>query len=127
MCEIPKETYNLCFFFERGEIMGNETINHVLQVEETVAKIREDAQLKIRQINMEKQDKIDTINNNFEQELRAYKESKKHEFEERLLNTKKENKESIQQVAKDYEQAYNQKKDQMTDYIVKEVLKRYGS
>ncbi len=115
------------FFFERGEIMGNETINHVLQVEETVAKIREDAQLKIRQINMEKQDKIDTINNNFEQELRAFKESKKHEFEERLLNTKKENKESIQQVAKDYEQAYNQKKDQMTDYIVKEVLKRYGS
>lgn len=107
--------------------MANETINHVLEVEKTVAKIRDDAQIKIRQINMGKQDKIDEIQDAFNQELRAFKESKKHEFEAGLTNKKNKNKESITQVAEDYEHAYNQKKDQMTDYIVKEVLKRYGS
>lgn len=107
--------------------MANETINHVLEVEKTVAKIREDAQLKIRQINMDKQDKIDEIQDTFNEELRAFKESKKHEMKAGLMNKQNENKESIRRVAEDYDHAYNQKKDQMTDYIVKEVLKRYGS
>lgn len=107
--------------------MANETINHVLEVEKTVAKIRDDAQLKIRKINMDKLDKIEAIENNFNQELRAFKESKKHEFEAGLANKKDENKESIRQVAEEYEHVYTQNKDRMTDYIVKEVLKRYGS
>lgn len=115
------------FFFERGEIMANETINHVLEIEKTVAKIRDDAQMKIRQINMDKQDKIDEIQDTFTQELRAFKESKKHEFEAGLIDNKDRNKESINQIATDYAHTYTQKKDQITDYIVKEVLKRYGS
>lgn len=115
------------FFFERGEIMANETINHVLEIEKTVAKIRDDAQMKIRQINIDKQDKIDEIQDTFTQELRAFKESKKHEFEAGLIDNKDRNKESINQIATDYAHTYTQKKDQITDYIVKEVLKRYGS
>ena len=107
--------------------MANDTINHVLEVEKTVAKIRDDAQIKIRKINMDKLDKIEAIENNLKQEIRAFKELKKHEFEAGLINKQHENKESISQVAADYERVYTQKKDRMTDYIVKEVLKRYGS
>ena len=107
--------------------MANDTINHVLEVEKTVAKIRDDAQIKIRKINMDKLDKIEALENNLKQEIRAFKELKKHEFEAGLINKQHENKESISQVAADYERVYTQKKDRMTDYIVKEVLKRYGS
>ena len=115
------------FFFERGEIMENETINHVLEVENTIAKIHEDAQIKIRKINYDKQEKVEQINNDLEQKVREFRLAKKEELEARLEKTKIENKESIKQISEEYEQTYYQKRDQMTDYIIKEVLNRYGS
>lgn len=115
------------FFFERGENMANETIDHVLEVENTISKIRDDAQLKIRQINYDKQESIEQIKNDLSQELREFKSTKMNELDVRLESAKNENKQSVQAEAENYERMYDQKKDQMTDYIIKEVLKRYGS
>lgn len=107
--------------------MANEAINHVVQVEQTIAKIRQEAEERIRQINLAKQDELDKIQEDLQQEVKSFKQAQKEAFENDLQNKIHENKQSIQSIAKSYEEKYNDKKEELNDYIVKEVLERYGS
>lgn len=115
------------FFFERGEIMANEAINHVVQVERTIAKIRQDAEDKIGQINLSKQEELDKICEELKREIKLFKLTQHEAFENDLKSNREANKQSIQSLADRYEDKYNEKREELSNYIVKEVLKRYGS
>ena len=115
------------FFYERGEIMANEAINHVVQVERTIAKIRQDAEEKIQQINAAKQEEITRIEAEFQNELKAFKKQKEQEYKEDLNQKVEANKQSIRSVADSYNERHTLKQEELSNYIVKEVLNRYGS
>ena len=121
------ETYNLCFFFERGESMANEAINHVVEVERTIAKIRQDAKEKMNELNNIKNEQLDKIEQELQNEIQAFKKMKKQALENQLARNVADNKQSIQTIAEEYNNNYAAKKEELSDYIVKEVLSRYGS
>lgn len=107
--------------------MTNEAIEHVIEVEKTVAKIRKDAQQKIDVINQKKQEKIEKINEELKTEIQSFRELQQEQMQANLASKIEKNKESIADISKEYDQAYSLKKDKLMDYIVKEVLKRYDS
>lgn len=107
--------------------MGNEAINHVMEVERTIAKIRKDAQGKLNQIKESKHVELDKIEQKLQNDIRDFKVMQRQNFESELSHTIQENKQSIKAVADDYSKSYNEKKEVLNDYIVREVLRRYGS
>ncbi len=107
--------------------MTKEAIEHVAAAENTVAAIREEAREKIRQIKTKRDEKINQLNEELREELETFKTQERQRLEEKLQNKIKSNKEDVQRLAEAYEKTYTQKQSELTDYIVKEVLKRYGN
>ena len=106
--------------------MSREAIEHVTAAERTVAQIRQDANEKIRQIKSVRDEKINEINESLAFEIQSFKQNERLRYEEELENKIQHNKENVQQVAQEYEKSYSGKQGEISDYIVKEVLKRYG-
>lgn len=104
-----------------------EAISHVTDAENTIAKIRRNADEKFQEIETKKAEELNRIANELEAEIQSFKEAERQRFEENLQSKIQRNKEDVQNVAAEYETAYAQKQDELSDYIVKEVLKRYGN
>lgn len=107
--------------------MTNKAIEHVKEAELTVGKVRQDAERRIREIQLDKEDKIDEINKNLESEIRAFKKEQRKKYEENLVSKVDNNKEKVKKEAEMYQSTYENKKDDLTSYVVGEVLKRYGN
>lgn len=107
--------------------MANEAINHVVEVERTIAKIRQDAKEKMNELNNIKNEQLDKIEQELQNEIQAFKKMKKQALENQLARNVTDNKQSIQTIAEEYNNNYAAKKEELSDYIVKEVLSRYGS
>lgn len=107
--------------------MSREAIEHVTAAERTVAQIRQDANEKIRQIKSVRDEKINEINESLAFEIQSFKQNERLRYEEELENKIQNNKEAVRHVAQEYEKSYSGKQGEISDYIVKEVLKRYGN
>lgn len=115
------------FFLERGEMMTNKAISHVVEAEETVARIRENAAKKQAEIEAERDSRISQIEQQRDEAIKTFKKEENKKYEEALTNKIEEYKLEIENEAQRYEASYNQKQKEITDYIVREVLKRYGN
>lgn len=107
--------------------MTREAINHVTEAENTVAQIRQDAKDQIQAIERKKEEQIYEIKGSLETDIQSFKKEARQRFEGKLENRTQENKEDVKNVAEKYAAAYSRKQDELSDYIVKEVLKRYGN
>lgn len=107
--------------------MTREAINHVTEAENTVAKIRQNADEKIQAIETKKEEELQRINDELEAEIQSIEKSERQKFEKNLQKKIQANKKDVKNVADEYEVIYSQKKDELSDYIVKEVLRRYGN
>lgn len=107
--------------------MSREAIEHVTAAENTVAQIRQDANEKIRQIESVRDENINGINETLKAEIQSFKQNERQRFEEDLENKIQNNKENVRHVAQEYGKSYSDKQSEISDYIVKEVLKRYGN
>lgn len=107
--------------------MTNEAIGHVQEAENTVAQIRNNTKTKIEAIESKKQEEFDRLEEELEAEIQLFKRNERQKFEENLENKVQTSKEEVQNRAKEYEAAYAEKQNEISDYIVKEVLGRYGN
>lgn len=107
--------------------MTKEAISHVTEAENTVAKIRQNADEKLQTIEAKKEEQLNQINDELEAEIESFKQTERKKFEENLNQHVQQNKENVKHVATEYQAAYSQKQDELSDYIVKEVLRRYGN
>lgn len=107
--------------------MSREAIEHVTAAEKTVAQIRQDANEKIRHMESLRDENINEINEKLEVEIQSFKTNERLRFEEELENKIQNNKANVRQVAQEFEKSYLSKQGEISDYIVKEVLKRYGN
>ena len=67
------------------------------------------------------------INENLDAEIQSFKQSERLRYEEGLEKLIHKNKENVQQIAQDYKENYLEKQKEISEHIVKEVLKRYGN
>ena len=107
--------------------MTNNAIEHVKEAESTVGKVRQDAEERIKRIQLDKEAQVDEINKSLENEIRAFKKEQRQKFEENLEEKVINNKEEVKKEAEMYQSTYENKKDYLTSYVVGEVLKRYGN
>lgn len=107
--------------------MTNNAIEHVKEAESTVGKVRQDAEERIKRIQLDKEAQVDEINKSLENEIRAFKKEQRQKFEENLEKKVINNKEEVKKEAEMYQSTYENKKDYLTSYVVGEVLKRYGN
>lgn len=106
--------------------MTKEAVIHVQEAESTVAKIRENANGNIRAIESKKEKQIQKINQDVQDELQTFKIEQRQKFEEQLVNTRNRNKKLVMDAAEKYQTSYEKNQEELSDYIVREVLRRYG-
>lgn len=106
--------------------MTNRAISHVVEAEETIAKIRQNADEKRAVIEVTRDSKISQIKKDLDEAIKIFRKEQKQNFEEVLANKIENHKEEVKLEAKKYDYSYSQKQEAVSDYIVKEVLKRYG-
>lgn len=106
--------------------MTKEAVNHVKEAELTVAKIRENANENIRAIQSRKEDEIAIINQELQNQLQAFKKEQRQKFEEGLASKREQNKQLVKEEAEKYKASYSRIQEELSNHIVREVLKRYG-
>lgn len=105
----------------------NKAIEHVKETEATIDKIRQEAHEKINKINEEKEREMERIDEELKNNIRAFKIEQREQFEQKLKQRVSTRKNEVSDEANKYQKTYESKKDELSSYIVREVLKRYGS
>lgn len=107
--------------------VAKEAIEHVTEAENTVAKIRQDANEKLKEVEKLRDEEINKINDELQAEIQNFKKVERQKFEEKLENKIQTNKKNVGRTAEEYAKIYSEKQSELSDYIVKEVLDRYGN
>ncbi|GAA0352268.1 hypothetical protein GCM10008932_01570 [Alkalibacterium iburiense] len=107
--------------------MNREAINYVIEAEARVEQLLARAEEDIKEINNQSESELQKRSKQSEQEIDAYRGEKENEMQEFLERDKETFQRDVAETEKQYELAYEEKKNDLANRIAEEVLRRYGN